>query len=173
MPIPISLFFFLFLCPKYRNLPVEWFENKWVHRLAWPKFFTESRCVMVTYLREVKTNQTMSGDAGAACLSSPLPWAAPRSTNHAASCQRVCICTSSLESKSAIQLAQKKSLKQFKLKGKYYCKVQSTWTKQKPFCNLNRHCHCYFQEQNVMQMVRQHITIRVCQTDAFEMKEWW
>lgn len=172
MPIPISLFFFLkFLHPKYRNLSVEWFENKQVHGLAWPKFLTETRCVVVTYLRAVKTNQMMSGDAGAVCLSSPLPWAAPSSINHTALCQRVCIRT--LEGKLAIWLAQKKCPKQFKLKGKYYGKVQSTWTKQKPSCNLNHHCHCYFQEQNVMQMVRQHITIRVCQTDAFEMKEWW
>lgn len=81
--------------------------------------------------------------------------------------------TSSLEGKSAIWLAQKKCLKQFKLTGKYYGKFQSTWTEKKPSCNLNRHCHCYFQEQNVMQMVIQHITISVCQTDAFEMKEWW
>lgn len=34
--------------------------------------------MVVMYLREAKANQTMSGDATALCLPSPLPWAAPK-----------------------------------------------------------------------------------------------
>lgn len=34
--------------------------------------------MIVTFLREVKANTMMPGDARAVCLSSPLPWAAPK-----------------------------------------------------------------------------------------------
>lgn len=96
--------------------------------------------------REAKANQMMSGDATALCLSSPLPWAAPKQHKPQSLKQAglyPCLLSSGQignltcpeEMPEAIQ-AKKNLLWQ----GSKYLKQQN------PPSNLNNHCHCYFQE---------------------------